>query len=1113
MKRDSLGWVGNQIADGRYRIDSKLGEGGMGYVYRAHDSHLETDVVIKVPRRALMEDAESVERFMRENRSLVQLAHPHVVRIIDVGQHEGLPFAVMQFLSGGSLEDRRPRGEEGRPCPMPPETLRAWLADVAKALDFVHSQGYVHRDVKPANILFDQHENVYLSDFGVIKALAVEPRSDGRSLTGTGMVLGTPDYMAPEVILGQPFDGRADQYALAVMAFDLLAGGPPFQSSSPSAVLVQHSTTPPPRLDALIPSLPPALTRAVLRGMEKSPERRFGCCAEFAEAILDGVEQVNNPYNFLAVPASPTAANPRVESGTGLLARLIASLVRRSVSSPNSPAPTSSAGDPPNTMAPLAPPPPLPGVAVKPGDTGTATVPDVQTATEVQVGSTAAVAVPAPRRRFRRVFTLLVVLAAIGGGLAVTLVARRSQTESAAMSRGAPVSVAGLVSRIADWNRVADELQTECQPRCTEILQSMSYSSSFMLQSSLQRAEEKHKIGLKVTLKALQRGATKLREEVDALLSGEAEIAELTGFSRIAASTSRKTDLQHLLTDCEAKLRKSETRLKLLTQDVDRLRYHNDDTEDESRALDELEKAGHRLSLEGTNEKTLKHAARFFRSGNPHLQRLALPAMVLSADPRAIAQASDEAQRPECPRLRKAELCYLLVSSGKAEAITCAMNLYRAQGDLLAALESIDFPRLAEAAPETWKPVIDLLVERATEPDTKLNLLRLGCRLRQPGVLTKITAATDANASPEFAIAVVEILLECQWIAACQTARGIVKSHPSLPIDRLKPLLLEDCLTVSSPMAADLAEILVVRGDPLQARWALKVYCQQPDEVFTREQMEAALRTAPTDRLMLAFNYFLETESRKGLYLALQVLCNTKDFKGFDPHQIRLENVGPKSRGTPKMYQQLAAVLIESGQAGWVVEQEFGPAFRKAVETVQQGHARNVAFVSMFRESFEGMHASSGENSRLPLTESHFNLSNALPFPDQGAYEQHQVRIRQCLDTLAPTFDPGKQLRPSQTALVEGLDRYVRLVDEETQACAPAMKVTSECFLAPDGVIARRKVEPGGELIVYGKNVRIRERSLQQLDELGKAIGDLESRLVILRHAKANPRRKSTAHE
>jgi len=284
MTTDTATWVGVQLA-GRYQVTAKLGEGGMGFVYRATDGRLNTDVVIKVPRRALMEDREFAKRFAREIQSLVQLAHPHVVKVMDVGEHDGLPFAVMQCLAGGSLQDRHMRN--GRPVPMQPRDLVPWLKDVAAALDFLHGQGYVHRDIKPANILFDAHGNSYLGDFGIAKALADREQSKRtEALTGSGMVLGTPEYMAPELIMGQPYDGRVDQYALAVTVYELLSAQGPFAGPNSAAVFVKQTTVLPRPLHEVVPSVPEALSAAVQSALAKDPNQRFPDCAAFAQAVL-----------------------------------------------------------------------------------------------------------------------------------------------------------------------------------------------------------------------------------------------------------------------------------------------------------------------------------------------------------------------------------------------------------------------------------------------------------------------------------------------------------------------------------------------------------------------------------------------------------------------------------------------------------------------------------------------------------------------------------------------------------------------------------------------------------------------------------------------------------
>ncbi len=306
--------AGQTLAGDRYQITAKLGQGGMGYVYQAHDRNLKTDVVIKVPRQSLLqEDPDFARRFALEVRSLVQLMHPHIVRVIDVGTREDVPFLVLQYLPGGSLADQRPCDEHGHPVPGNLADLRGYLPDVAEALDFMHSQGYLHRDVKPGNILFDAHGNVYLSDFGLAKALQ-SPRESQRmtSLTGTGQVLGTPPYMAPELILGKPYDGRVDQYALAVMAYELLAGRLPFDGPSASAFLVQHTTETPRPLHELRPELDRAASDAVQKALAKKPEVRFPNCRTFVRALLgkagDAAETLPRPVRKPAPKDAGTTA-------------------------------------------------------------------------------------------------------------------------------------------------------------------------------------------------------------------------------------------------------------------------------------------------------------------------------------------------------------------------------------------------------------------------------------------------------------------------------------------------------------------------------------------------------------------------------------------------------------------------------------------------------------------------------------------------------------------------------------------------------------------------------------------------------------------------------------
>jgi serine/threonine-protein kinase len=279
----------------------------MGYVYLARDNKLEADVVIKAPRRSLLEDPEFARRFRRETRSLINLSHPHVVKVTDTDEHQGVPFVVMQYLGGGNLDSRRPADAGGARQMMPPGELLNWLPSIAEALDYIHARGLIHRDVKPANIFFDDQGHAYLGDFGVVKVLADQlAQGGGTRLTQTGMLLGTPAYMAPEMAVGHAYDGRADQYSLAVSVYELLTGRLPFSGPTAMAVLMAHTTTPPTPLHELAGNLPLQLSQTVLRGMSKEPAHRYPTCAQFATAVI----QVIREAGISAAPTAPLSGQP-----------------------------------------------------------------------------------------------------------------------------------------------------------------------------------------------------------------------------------------------------------------------------------------------------------------------------------------------------------------------------------------------------------------------------------------------------------------------------------------------------------------------------------------------------------------------------------------------------------------------------------------------------------------------------------------------------------------------------------------------------------------------------------------------------------------------------------
>jgi tetratricopeptide (TPR) repeat protein len=264
----------------RYRGPERIARGGMGVIYRAEDALLGRVVAVKVLAEPYAEDEGIRRRFTHEALAAARLSNaPNTITIFDVGEHDGRPYIVMEYLVGGSLADRL--SAEGA---QPPGRALAWLEQAAAALDAAHARGIVHRDVKPANLLLDDESRVRVADFGVASAAGLD------SFTAAGTVLGTAGYLAPEQARGERAGPPSDRYALGVVAFELLTGVRPFERDSTAAEAAAHVNEPPPPATTLNPELPRALEGVLARALAKEPGSRYESSAALVAALRDAFD-------------------------------------------------------------------------------------------------------------------------------------------------------------------------------------------------------------------------------------------------------------------------------------------------------------------------------------------------------------------------------------------------------------------------------------------------------------------------------------------------------------------------------------------------------------------------------------------------------------------------------------------------------------------------------------------------------------------------------------------------------------------------------------------------------------------------------------------------------
>src|SRR3954465_12837388 len=276
--RSSSAMIGT-VLSGRYRLEAKLGSGGMSAVYLARDEALDRAVAVKVMHGEMSEQADQLERFRQEARSVAKLSHPNVVAVIDAGEDGGHPYIVFEYVEGETLKQRINR--EGA---LPPQEAIAYAIEIARGLSMAHARNMVHRDIKPQNILIDAEGRAKLTDFGISRQL----EQDG--MTATGRVLGTTDYVAPEQAMGRKVDPRTDIYSLGVVLYEMLVGQVPFSADSQVGVAMKHVNEDLPDVQQRRPELSAAAALVVERATTKDPNDRYQSVGELIDDLSTALE-------------------------------------------------------------------------------------------------------------------------------------------------------------------------------------------------------------------------------------------------------------------------------------------------------------------------------------------------------------------------------------------------------------------------------------------------------------------------------------------------------------------------------------------------------------------------------------------------------------------------------------------------------------------------------------------------------------------------------------------------------------------------------------------------------------------------------------------------------
>jgi serine/threonine protein kinase len=921
-------WDGQSIAEGRYQKLQTIGEGGMAYVYRAVDRNLRAHVVIKSPRHALIEKPGQANRFEHEIRALIQMSHPHIVPIIDVGRHEQIPYVVMRYLSGGSLDSLLAGPAGGRRKMMNPAVLKFWLPNIAAALDFVHRHSIVHRDVKPANILFDDHRQAYLSDFGIIRSFGSNHESNTTRLTRDGSIVGTVDYMAPELFTDEPVDGRADQYSLAVTVYEALAGRLPFNGQSLAAIMRQHLEEPAAPLTHLVRHIPPSLSLAVSTALAKNPLERFASCGDFASAVIHALT-IESPANETFRSAAPATAEGRT-TATPIVAEVV------EAPGHNATFGVSSNGDTARRLKTETHTRPN-GAAAIPGQkqsAGSLLITEPAFSRPVNSG---------PSQAKNRLLVW-------GGGAAViisivallcVLVMESGDNVSATDSTiSASLGSNPLPKLIADLNERTDELQRSMQFDSRPLINNPTYGSSAEFAKLLDTRSKKPATNSAALYESLKR-------DLDAAVDLHNQRAEKLQQLRVAAAKDGRRDGSEIASNDDPVRRdllEQEAKLKTLIRrlaDIQRASQSAAGSYD-AEALEELATLREMETVVSSNQAptitpaTLRRAATLLDVKHSGLASLARNTVARSADAEKTALIVDRLRDGSAEQ--QAELCWSLLVSKSPNSIAAAVEFLNANPQLAAQFNEDHAIELVRPDPAAYQNLLPLLALHCQSSDARFALFCLQLPVMRNEWLAGIERACDGGLLRNRVDDMIVETVVKQHTRGYKLVERLLLSHGEVSLAELPAKSLSALSANERSLAGKLAEQFMLRGNNEQRLSAIELFAAEKSPVDLSSLERRLVSDRPDDPTAL-LNLLLASRQSRTLALADFIVHKVPRIAAEDVSLDDISDTAMSQKSLRERLLSLAWKVPNRGQA-WALEAMLGSDFVKQFQAAEDQHIR-----------------------------------------------------------------------------------------------------------------------------------------------------------------------------